>query len=77
MNAVAQGNEYDDEIELVLAYHKGDVRAAIEALLKDRDFLVKDDRVCQPGNVDRVLARLEANNVSKMTRSRGTESLTV
>ena len=42
MNAVAQGNEYDDEIELVLAYHKGDVRAAIEALLKDRDFLVKE-----------------------------------
>lgn len=42
MNAVAQGNEYDDEIDLVLAYHKGDTRAAIEALLKDRDFLVKE-----------------------------------
>lgn len=42
MNAVAQGNEYEDEIELVLAYHKGDVRAAIESLLKDRDFLVKE-----------------------------------
>ncbi|WP_025089582.1 hypothetical protein [Brucella intermedia] len=42
MNAVAQGNEYDDEIELVLAYHKGDARAAIESLLKDRDFLVKE-----------------------------------
>ncbi|KAB2681706.1 CUE domain-containing protein [Brucella tritici] len=42
MNAVAQGNEYYDEIELVLAYHKGDVRAAIESLLKDRDFLVKE-----------------------------------
>ncbi|MBK0023098.1 hypothetical protein IAE29_19535 [Ochrobactrum sp. S46] len=42
MNAVAQENGYDDEIELVLAYQKGDVRAAIEALLKDRDFLVKE-----------------------------------
>ncbi|HCH72234.1 MAG TPA: hypothetical protein DFK19_09760 [Ochrobactrum sp.] len=42
MSAVAQENEYDDEIELVLAYHKGDARAAIEALLKDRDFLVKE-----------------------------------
>lgn len=42
MSAVAQGNEYEDEIELVLAYHKGDGRAAIEALLKDRDFLVKE-----------------------------------
>ncbi|MEL4373528.1 CUE domain-containing protein [Brucella cytisi] len=42
MNAVAQENEYEDEIELVLAYHKGDVRAAIESLLKDQDFLVKE-----------------------------------
>lgn len=42
MSAVAQENEYDDEIELVLAYHKGDARAAIESLLKDRDFLVKE-----------------------------------
>lgn len=42
MNAVAQENEYEDEIELVLAYHKGDVRAAIEALLKDRDFLARE-----------------------------------
>ncbi|GAA5663458.1 hypothetical protein Brsp07_01938 [Brucella sp. NBRC 14130] len=42
MSAVAQENEYDDEIEMVLAYHKGDARAAIEALLKDRDFLVKE-----------------------------------
>ncbi|MEJ5019363.1 hypothetical protein WH297_06370 [Ochrobactrum vermis] len=42
MNAVAQENEYDDEIELVLTYHNGDARAAIETLLKDRDFLVKE-----------------------------------
>nr|WP_278388388.1 hypothetical protein [Brucella intermedia] len=42
MNAVAQGNEYEDEIDLVLNYHKGDARAAIESLLKDRDFLVKE-----------------------------------
>ncbi len=42
MNAVAQENEYDDEIELVLAHHDGDTRAAIEALLKDRDFLIKE-----------------------------------
>ncbi|MFC7067370.1 hypothetical protein [Brucella rhizosphaerae] len=42
MNAIAQGNEYDDEIELVLAYHKGDIRSAIESLLKDRDFLIKE-----------------------------------
>ncbi|WP_433762640.1 hypothetical protein [Brucella anthropi] len=42
MSAVAQENEYEDEIEMVLAYHKGDARAAIEALLKDRDFLVKE-----------------------------------
>ncbi|MFC0245774.1 hypothetical protein ACFOLL_12850 [Falsochrobactrum ovis] len=40
MNALAQN--YDDEIDLVLAYYKGDVRAAIEGLLKDRDFLVKE-----------------------------------
>ncbi|MBB4095290.1 hypothetical protein HGG72_16830 [Ochrobactrum pecoris] len=42
MNAVTQEYKYDDEIELVLAYHKGDVQAAIGALLKDRDFLVKE-----------------------------------
>ncbi|WP_273771482.1 hypothetical protein [Brucella intermedia] len=42
MSAVAQENEYDDETELVLAYHKGDARAAIKALLKERDFLVKE-----------------------------------
>ncbi|MBB2973303.1 hypothetical protein FHU14_003830 [Mesorhizobium sp. RMAD-H1] len=37
MNAPAQ--QYDDEIEEVLAYHGGDTRAAIKALLEDRDFL--------------------------------------
>ncbi|EBY7415700.1 hypothetical protein D6J61_25790, partial [Salmonella enterica subsp. enterica serovar Alachua] len=42
MNTAVQENEYEEEIELVLAYHKGDVRAAIQALLKDRDFLVKE-----------------------------------
>lgn len=41
MSAVAQENEYNDEIELVLAYHKGDVRAAIKALLEDREFLAQ------------------------------------
>lgn len=40
MNALVQS--YDAEIEEVLAYHGGDVRAAIEALLKDRDFLVRE-----------------------------------
>ncbi|MCI1001768.1 hypothetical protein HWD97_16920 [Ochrobactrum sp. C6C9] len=42
MNALAQKEGYEDEIDLVLAYYDGDVRAAIEALLKDRDFLVKE-----------------------------------
>jgi len=40
MNALVQN--YEDEIEQVLSYHGGDVRAAIDALLKDRDFLVKE-----------------------------------
>ncbi len=40
MNAIAES--YDDEVEQVLAYYGGDVRAAIEGLLKDRDFLVKE-----------------------------------
>ncbi|KAB2709752.1 hypothetical protein FHW20_002083 [Ochrobactrum intermedium] len=40
MNALVQS--YDAEIEEVLAYHGGDVRAAIEALLKDRDFLARE-----------------------------------
>lgn len=40
MNATVES--YDDEIEMVLAYHKGDMRAAMEALLKDRDFLIKE-----------------------------------
>ena len=40
MNAVE--DNYEDEVDLVLSYHQGDVRAAIEALLKDRDFLVKE-----------------------------------
>ncbi|ASV83172.1 hypothetical protein CES85_3950 [Ochrobactrum quorumnocens] len=40
MNATVES--YDDEIEMVLAYHKGDIRAAMEALLKDRDFLIKE-----------------------------------
>jgi len=40
MNALVQN--YEDEIEQVLSYHGGDVRAAIDALLKDRGFLVKE-----------------------------------
>lgn len=40
MNATVES--YHDEIEMVLAYHKGDMRAAMEALLKDRDFLIKE-----------------------------------
>ncbi|KAB2792916.1 hypothetical protein F9K96_07285 [Brucella anthropi] len=40
MNALVQS--YDAEIEEVLAYHGGDVHAAIEALLKDRDFLIRE-----------------------------------
>lgn len=50
MNAVVHENGYDDEIELVLTYHKGDVRAAIESLLKDRDFLVKEIEYGLPPN---------------------------
>lgn len=42
MNTDVQANEYDNEIDLVLTYHKGDVRAAITTLLKDRDFLIKE-----------------------------------
>lgn len=45
MNAVL--NNYDAEIDLVLAYHKGDVRASIEALLKDRDFLAREIELSQ------------------------------
>ena len=40
MNALVQN--YEDEIQQVLAYHRGDVHAAIEALLKDRDFLARE-----------------------------------
>ncbi|MBB5700704.1 hypothetical protein FHS76_000547 [Ochrobactrum daejeonense] len=40
MNALVQS--YDTEIEEVLAYHGGDVHAAIEALLKDREFLMRE-----------------------------------
>ncbi|MFC7067486.1 CUE domain-containing protein [Brucella rhizosphaerae] len=40
MNTLAQN--YEAEIEMVLAYHGGDVHAAIEALLKDRDFLARE-----------------------------------
>jgi len=40
MNTFVQN--YEAEIEMVLAYHKGDVRASIEALLKDRDFLARE-----------------------------------
>lgn len=40
MNTLVQN--YEHEIEMVLAYHGGDVHAAIEALLKDRDFLARE-----------------------------------
>jgi len=40
MNAVAAN--YDGKIDLVLAYHNRNVRSAIEALLKDRAFLIKE-----------------------------------
>jgi len=40
MNTFVQN--YEAEIEMVLAYHGGDVHAAIEALLKDRDFLARE-----------------------------------
>lgn len=33
---------YDNELEQVLAYHGGDARAAIRALLEDRDFLLRE-----------------------------------
>jgi len=40
MNGVLES--YDAEIDLVLTYHNGDVRASIEALLRDRDFLARE-----------------------------------
>ena len=40
MNALTQ--DYEDEIDMVLAYHGGDTRAALEAILKDRDFLARE-----------------------------------
>lgn len=40
MNALVQN--YDDEIDQVIAYHGGDMRAALEAILKDRDFLARE-----------------------------------
>lgn len=40
MNTLVQN--YEAEVEMVLAYHGGDVHAAIEALLKDRDFLARE-----------------------------------
>ncbi|KXF78532.1 dehydrogenase [Paramesorhizobium deserti] len=40
MNTAAR--QYDDEIEEVLAYHGGDARAAIKALLEDRHFLIRE-----------------------------------
>lgn len=42
MNALVQKQGYQEEIDLILAYYDGDVRSAIEALLKDRDFLIKE-----------------------------------
>lgn len=59
MNGVS-GN-YDAEIDLVLAYHKGDVRASIEALLKDRDFLAREIE----------LSRLALTTASVAVLSRG------
>ena len=43
MNALAQN--YDDEIDMILAYHNGDVRAAIETLLRERDFLCHEIKI--------------------------------
>ncbi|RCS21468.1 hypothetical protein DUT91_23915 [Phyllobacterium salinisoli] len=40
MNAPAR--QLDDELEEVLAYHGGDARAAIKALLADRDYLLRE-----------------------------------
>lgn len=39
MNALA--HDIEDEIDLVLTYHNGDTRAAIKALLEDREFLAQ------------------------------------
>ena len=40
MNSSMQN--YESVIDLVLSYHKGDIRAAIESLLKDREFLIEE-----------------------------------
>ncbi|WP_427351180.1 hypothetical protein [Erwinia amylovora] len=34
--------KHDDEIEQIIADHGGDFRAAIDALLKDNAFLIKE-----------------------------------
>jgi hypothetical protein len=40
MNAISR--QPDDEIEEALAYHQGDARATIAALLAERDFLLRE-----------------------------------
>ncbi|CAN7595581.1 hypothetical protein LJR231_004401 [Phyllobacterium sp. LjRoot231] len=40
MNAISQQPE--DEIDEALAYHQGDVRATIAALLAEREFLLRE-----------------------------------
>ncbi|MCO7728818.1 hypothetical protein NJB93_19755 [Brucella intermedia] len=39
MNALA--HDIEDEIDLVITYYGGDTRAAIKALLEDREFLAQ------------------------------------
>ena len=40
MNAISRQPE--DEIDEALAYHQGDVRATVAALLAERDFLLRE-----------------------------------
>lgn len=40
MNAIVP--HYDDEIDDILAYYKGDARAALQALLDERHFLLRE-----------------------------------
>lgn len=56
MNRTGENAAYDAEVELILAHHKGDVRAALEALLKDRNFLIREVGYAGLASVDSALS---------------------
>jgi hypothetical protein len=57
MNRTGDNGVYNAEVELILAHHKGDVRAALEALLKDRNFLIREVEYASLASVDSALNR--------------------